>query len=903
MLMGELEFSMPGLSIQCNQKTIKHLRSYEIKIGSVKRCPADGSCKAGRCIHIRRKEKVPELNEWSNNPGNAYCIEGQSLWSYQCGLPGSACYFYQVYAIKKSDKIFELVSCPTWDYLIDLDVGLILNGNLTKNKFSLFPGMTFHWKNIKFTLVDLIAPMAPILNNKFLVSDDGVALTENFETALECGINADNFSSCVLNSNACGECWLNHEEERIDCACNDLSLEEIVKDPKRALPLDIKRIKLRNNGRKIFSESSYLPVQLMLRMENWSIAANMDISMCHITPIKLMGCYNCLGAAFKFTCKSDFGNPLAEIKCESGNVFTGKCSAKGINQTVALSFNKALINENCNVECPAGITNFTLTGTLEFILPEKNKLIIKNGDVKILEKDSIFDISNIQLIDMNGILWELLNLKIIGICLIVLFLIFIAIKLFLKYSPFFKAYRLIVTILLIISLAGGPHYTMAERKEHRLLAKRYDRLLSRIESRREIMIQIDSQILFIINEKMRRSSFSNNFKQKYSPKMSIISLAKFASELFDCREELAIWRLHSSPFDRKRLERALIEVENNGGWIKAWGNGPLEISNWLFVTIQKNWAIVCDKPEEAVVPSGMKKSWWSGSCTQTFEELKDYLTEDEDGDTIVGPGILREDNVRETSEFFPYSSIFIEENKAEEEDNYYPRVVEELPWFEVQAEAPGEESGTVKGIVADLEIPEGIIEELKFEYFKGKKANARAVVRPEKHFDVHGREVANIEVKFNLRFKMTGIGMLMFLLIIGVAKAIPEKDGPLDESEIWDKYIDNDNEERESAKAGSVLLSRTNNVNQGLVSATLSDEQMRSQIEAIVQDLIKKPSTSSNPLFNSVTSNNSNLLTTNKTYTNNYLIIKSSKINPHHSQYIKVTLMLHNFQFQWTTTS
>ncbi|CAK5042509.1 unnamed protein product [Meloidogyne enterolobii] len=37
---------------------------------------------------------------------------------------------------------------------------------------------------------------------------------------------------------------------------------------------------------------------------------------------------------------------------------------------------------------------------------------------------------------------------------------------------------------------------------------------------------------------------------------------------------------------------------------------------------------------------------------------------------------------------------------------------------------------------------------------------------------------------------------------------------------------------------------------------------MRSQIEAIVQDLIKKPSTSSNPLFNSVTSNNSNLLTT-----------------------------------------
>ena len=98
-IMGELELSMHGLQIQCNKKLLRYLRSYEVKVESIKRCPATGTCKVGRCNHIRAKDKVNKLSDWNSYPGDSFCTEGKSLWGYGCSLPGADCYFYRVYAI------------------------------------------------------------------------------------------------------------------------------------------------------------------------------------------------------------------------------------------------------------------------------------------------------------------------------------------------------------------------------------------------------------------------------------------------------------------------------------------------------------------------------------------------------------------------------------------------------------------------------------------------------------------------------------------------------------------------------------------------------------------------------------------------------------------------------------
>uniref|UniRef100_A0A1I8BJB5 Phlebovirus_G2 domain-containing protein n=1 Tax=Meloidogyne hapla TaxID=6305 RepID=A0A1I8BJB5_MELHA len=408
MIMGEMEFIMNSLSIKCNQKSQRQLRSYELKVGSVKRCPAQGTCKAGACQHIRSKENVEELLEWSGKPGNSYCVEGHALWGYQCGLPGAACYFYKVYAEPKSSEIYELVTCPTWDYVIDMEVSMRFKGNISKYGFSINPGMTVKWDKIKISLMDITPPIAPILSSQFIMGNNGVAMVDNFKTDLECE-DASNFSKCELDINACKECWLNKEEEQIKCACMDLIIEDIFKDKQRSLPIDTKRIKLRNYGKNIYSETSYLPIEIMVRFENYSISSNIDISICKIEQITLSGCYNCFGAFFKFKCFSDYGSPLAEIKCKNGNTFTGKCSINGTEQVSVLSFDRTEVKETCEVLCPGGTTKFTLHGTLEYILPEKAKIVIKNGTPSLYTMESnwggIFENSllNFKLLDMQGV--------------------------------------------------------------------------------------------------------------------------------------------------------------------------------------------------------------------------------------------------------------------------------------------------------------------------------------------------------------------------------------------------------------------------------------------------------------------------------------------------------------------
>uniref|UniRef100_A0A914KQM5 Integrase catalytic domain-containing protein n=1 Tax=Meloidogyne incognita TaxID=6306 RepID=A0A914KQM5_MELIC len=262
-IMGELQLSMNGLLIECNQKILKYLRSYETKIESVMRCPASGTCKASRCNHIRTKENVEELMEWNKYPGNSFCMEGSSLWGYQCTLPGAACYFYRVYAMPKSEERFKLISCPTWDYSIELDIEFIIKGNSTKQRFTLNPGMTFKWQNIKFTLIDITPPMAPILNSEFIIGEKGIAISEQIKTSLDCG-SYNNFSKCILDTDSCNECWLDQEQDRVSCSCSDFIVEDLINDPKKSLPLDSSLIKLRSKGNKIVSESHYLPIQLMI---------------------------------------------------------------------------------------------------------------------------------------------------------------------------------------------------------------------------------------------------------------------------------------------------------------------------------------------------------------------------------------------------------------------------------------------------------------------------------------------------------------------------------------------------------------------------------------------------------------------------------------------------------------
>nr|CAD2169038.1 unnamed protein product [Meloidogyne enterolobii] len=753
-IIGELEFIMKGLSITCNQEVLSYLRSYETKIESVKRCPTEGTCKAQKCGNIKTNEVVQELEEWSKNPGNAFCMEGQALWGYKCGLPGTTCYFYQIFAVPKSNEVYELVTCPTWDYVIEVEMALIFNGHKEKTKFSLYPGVTVHWKDLKITLWDLTPPLAPILNSQFIVGNSGVALVENFKSFLDCGKEARNFSNCKLDTSVCKECWEDSELERVSCSCSDLSIEEIMKDPQKSLPLDIKRIKLRNNGRKILSETHYLPIQVMVRIQNWTIASNVDITKCRVNPIKLSGCYNCRGAIFRFNCISDMGDILAEIKCK-GNIFTGHCSKRGVEQYVVLSFDRADIDENCEVICPAGITRFSMRGKLEFFLAERIKVVVKNGTPSIYTNKGdgskwIIDLlGNLKLIDFNEIIWQIINWKIIFIIFLSFILLYSLIRLFIKLSPIFLGYKKVSTFLALFLFFGLGGCVCTQEREKRL---------HNLEGQSILLMNNHSYKNLVFKGKETIPFYSlSTFSIKIIKIMPNIAFSKFCSKILGCDEDQVGIMLYSSTEARLKISRAITQVEGENQGLGAWIGAPTDKGMTTPISGVGEWILVRDMPVDSIKPINIEPPWFAAYSAYTKESINSPVFQ-EQVDLLTGPGILLDHPWRDFEEFYPLSCLVIEKDE------------------EIQGNVLTTDELKEQEIKIKMDVNSGTGKEVEPEINECSTGKTLSVA------DFHVR----IEIKKNLL-----VGMLMFCLF-GVLMAAPGKYSPLSTlpEDQWDSLLD-----------------------------------------------------------------------------------------------------------------
>jgi hypothetical protein len=102
----------------------------------------------------------------------------------------------------------------------------------------------------------------------------------------------------------------------------------------------------------------------MLSFDGLKTILRKESATCSLNPISLKGCYNCLnGGELTYTCKSDFGNQIAEIKCGE-LIFTAFCHEKESIQNITLGFSNAEIGMNCTVNCGKNSTFFWLEGHL-----------------------------------------------------------------------------------------------------------------------------------------------------------------------------------------------------------------------------------------------------------------------------------------------------------------------------------------------------------------------------------------------------------------------------------------------------------------------------------------------------------------------------------------------------------
>ena len=260
-VLGALNFNIQSLTMNCLQKTELWLRSYEIKTEAVKRCPRMGSCKGSFCEEMSTDVILPELNYSNSFAGNSYCLGSCSFWWCKCALPTAACIFYRNYAFPLSETVFEVISCPSWEFRINLSISFALNnGSSTNSTITLSPGLTSTWNDISFTPLAISQAPTPVLNEFFLTDGKSFALNRETEIDLHCPVeNLASSFNCSLLPTSCIECRPN-AETLVNCQCKNFILENTISNPQRQLPLTSGKIALRSSQKAVFSESKYAPI-------------------------------------------------------------------------------------------------------------------------------------------------------------------------------------------------------------------------------------------------------------------------------------------------------------------------------------------------------------------------------------------------------------------------------------------------------------------------------------------------------------------------------------------------------------------------------------------------------------------------------------------------------------------
>lgn len=447
---------MQFLRLLCDQQSLGWTRSYKVDVASVRRCPTMGSCVGGKCENVRRQEQLEELAEFWNFTGNSYCQEGEAVWGHQCAFPSMGtkeCFFYKVYARPVDNVIWERVRCAEWRYEIVLDVK-VHRGNISESKvLFLYPGRSRSWNEWTFLPAAVTPPMAPILDDQFLVSDEDVVFIGRDDVYLECGTKerAMNFS-CDLGEDVCKECWLNRIEARMDCGgCKS----GLVSDSDGKLPLSTPQINMRNEGKRVLSETEYAPVSLRISVEGLKLSTVVDGAKCWAEMRNLSGCYNCItGGVFHFECWADLGRAQAEVRCPGGLDFLAECGEGGIVQKITLPFDRANVRMECGLECPGGSSVVALNGELVYV-PH-----FKSGEslgMAVKSKSSGFgwsfpDLSGLDWRNWLGSYLRVEYLPVLGGLLVIGVVVLYC---WFSWSPMGRGYSMLMGTILVLSTLTG----------------------------------------------------------------------------------------------------------------------------------------------------------------------------------------------------------------------------------------------------------------------------------------------------------------------------------------------------------------------------------------------------------------------------------------------------------------
>nr|CAD2186287.1 unnamed protein product [Meloidogyne enterolobii] len=389
-ILGQINLTPESFKMICEPIVEKYLRSYEVKIQTVKSCPMTGSCHHDNCLIVNNNwvQEIHELKAWENYTGYNRCTASCSFIWCKCGLnTGSSCLFYRIYVEPTDSDIYEIFTCK-WIPVVEIKIEKLFIGNETNEKiesiFKLHPGNIVHDSNITLSVTQFSLPPEPDMVGKFVTNKKFVSLTDEIYSNVYC----KNYESalkfkCEIKEEICQECIPDHDNEKVDCKCKNLELENLILNTPKILPIKTQTLNLDVDNNIVYSEILDMPVDLVIKMNNFRLITLDDWNKCVVKIHEFGGCYNCrTGADLNYTCTTDHGIALAEINCDNQLSFTTECNETGFNMIKRLNFDRAKINLKCKILCLGGTTEINLESALFLIdimeFQDNQKLIKSN---------------------------------------------------------------------------------------------------------------------------------------------------------------------------------------------------------------------------------------------------------------------------------------------------------------------------------------------------------------------------------------------------------------------------------------------------------------------------------------------------------------------------------------------
>jgi hypothetical protein len=461
---GSLQLTMNALTTNCIPEDKGWLWSYEVRTEASRRCPGMGQCSVdGFCGRVSMDDNITELPLCGKYPSNQFCSESCSTWWCGCPLPPlvamhvKGCLFYCTYAMPletgpegQPSKLYRTFDCPTWEQHVVADVRLETPKGVENFTALLHPGMTYRHANLSMTPLAISQAPAPVMNKEFITDGLAVALADDLPQDLYCASQEEaEVGNCTLAPTACTHCAPDPNVAQVNCQCRDADFNTALEDPTRRLPLSLAKVHLRSENGDVLIETSHAPVQVLVKIENLRIIADTVKATCLIKPMALVGCYHCrTGGSFRFSCVTNTGAALAQVKCEDGTNFAHGCSAEHRNETVTLPFQHAVVDTHCTVSCPGGDTVFRLQGVLKYV-PRRLRTAYHSSLTNTSEDSSSgwlpgwnFDFD----FDLIGILKNLVDWRIALVVAGVTVIGITAALIVVKLNPVFRGYRILVRL-------------------------------------------------------------------------------------------------------------------------------------------------------------------------------------------------------------------------------------------------------------------------------------------------------------------------------------------------------------------------------------------------------------------------------------------------------------------------